>query len=150
MKKSVLKSVLAAVAVVMTSCTTTANAQTTGHTKYIYGQNDTNTTVYTLNEDGKTLTRKLKYEYKHDENGQVIEKKAYRWDAYRELWEPAYLLTVTSGTYEIKLNYAEWNARENVFNHNKQESIYREDKLVGRHTKQKVMKTTKNTTTLNT
>ena len=61
------------------------------------------------------------------ENGQVIEKKAYRWDAYRELWEPAYLLTVTSGTYEIKLNYAEWNARENVFNHNKQESIYRED-----------------------
>ncbi len=73
------------------SCTTTANAQT-GNTKYIYGQNDTNTTVYTLNEDGKTLTRKLKYEYKHDENGQVIEKKAYRWDAYRELWKPAICL----------------------------------------------------------
>ena len=71
MKKSVLKSVLAAIAVVMMSCTTTANAQT-GNTKYIYGQNDTNTTVYTLNEDGKTLTRKLKYEYKHDENGQVM------------------------------------------------------------------------------
>ena len=85
-----------------------------------------NTTVYTLNEDGKTLTRKLKYEYKHDENGQVIEKKAYRWDAYRELWKPAYLLTVTPGVYEIKLNYAEWNAKESTFNHNKQESIYRE------------------------
>ena len=82
--------------------------------------------VYTLNEDGKTLTRKLKYEYKHDENGQVIEKKAYRWDAYRELWKPAYLLTVTPGVYEIKLNYAEWNAKESTFNHNKQESIYRE------------------------
>ena len=125
MKKSVLKSVLAAIAVVMMSCTTTANAQT-GNTKYIYGQNDTNTTVYTLNEDGKTLTRKLKYEYKHDENGQVIEKKAYRWDAHRELWKPAYLLTVAPGVYEIKLNYAEWNAKESTFNHNKQESIYRE------------------------
>ena len=100
MKKSVLKSVLAAIAVVMMSCTTTANAQT-GNTKYIY-------------------------EYKHDENGQVIEKKAYRWDAYRELWKPAYLLTVTPGVYEIKLNYAEWNAKESTFNHNKQESIYRE------------------------
>ena len=54
MKKSVLKSVLAAIAVVMMSCTTTANAQT-GNTKYIYGQNDTNTTVYPLYEDGKTL-----------------------------------------------------------------------------------------------
>lgn len=75
MKKSVFKSgLVAAIAVVMMSCTTTANAQT-GNTKYIYGQDGTNTTVYTLNEDGKTLTRKLKYEYKHDENGQVIEKK---------------------------------------------------------------------------
>ena len=100
MKKSVFKSgLVAAIAVVMMSCTTTANAQT-GNTKYIYGQDGTNTTVYTLNEDGKTLTRKLKYEYKHDENGQVIEKKAYRWDAYRELWKPAYLLTVTPGAYE--------------------------------------------------
>ena len=127
MKRSVLKSGLAAaIATVMMSCTTAAHAQTTGNTKYIYCQDDTNTTVYTLNEDGKTLTRKLKYEYKHDEKGQVIEKKAYRWDAYRELWKPAYLLTVTPGVYEIKLNYAEWNAKESTFNHNKQESIYRE------------------------
>lgn len=126
MKKSVLKSGLAAaIAVVMMSCTTTANAQT-GNTKYIYGQDDTNTTVYTLNEDGKTLTRKLKYEYKHDETGQVIEKKAYRWDAYRELWKPAYLLTVISGADETKLNYAEWNTKESAFSNNKQESIYRE------------------------
>ena len=126
MKKSVLKSVLAAIAVVMMSCTTTANAQT-GNTKYIYGQNDTNTTVYTLNEDGKTLTRKLKYEYKHDENGQVIEKKSLSlgW-LTGNVWKPAYLLTVTPGVYEIKLNYAEWNAKESTFNHNKQESIYRE------------------------
>lgn len=128
MKKSTFKSSLAAaIAVVMMSCTTVANAQTTGNTKYIYGQEDTNTTVYTLNEDGKTLTRKLKYEYKHDENGQVIEKKAYQWDAYRELWKPAYLLTVTPGTYETKLNYAEWNAKESAFNHNLQETVYRAD-----------------------
>ena len=81
MKKSVFKSgLVAAIAVVMMSCTTTANAQT-GNTKYIYGQDDTNTTVYTLNEDGKTLTRKLKYEYKHDENGQVIRSDTsfYNW-----------------------------------------------------------------------
>ena len=114
MKKSVFKSgLVAAIAVVMMSCTTTANAQT-GNTKYIYGQDGTNTTVYTLNED-------------NDENGQVIEKKAYRWDAYRELWKPAYLLTVTPGVYETKLNYAEWNVKESAFNNNKQQSIYRED-----------------------
>ena len=127
MKKSVLKSGLAAaMAAVMMSCTTTANAQT-GNTTFFYNQEDTSTTVYTLNENGKTLTRKLKYEYKHDENGQVIEKKAYRWDAYRELWKPAYLLTVTPGMNETRLNYAEWNATQNAFNHNKQETIYRED-----------------------
>ena len=128
MKRSVLKSGLAAaIAPVMMSRTTAAHAQTTGNTKYIYCQDDTNTTVYTLNEDGKTLTRKVKYEYKHNETGQVIEKKAYRWDAYREIWKPAYLLTVTPGASETKLNYAEWNAKESVFNSNKQQSIYRED-----------------------
>ena len=96
MKRSVLKSGLAAaIATVMMSCTTAAHAQTTGNTKYIYCQDDTNTTVYTLNEDGKTLTRKVKYEYKRNETGQVIEKKAYRWDACREIWKPAYLLTAT-------------------------------------------------------
>lgn len=127
MKKSVLKSSLvAAIAIVMMNCTTAANTQT-GNMKYIYGQDGTNTTVYTLNENGKTLTRKLKYEYKRDEIGQIIEKKAYRWDAYRELWEPAYLLTVTPGEYETKLNYAEWSAKDSAFNQNKQESIYYAD-----------------------
>lgn len=126
MKKSIFKSGLAvAIATVMMSFTT-VNAET-GNTKFIYGQDDTNTTVYTLNEDGKTLTRKLKYEYKHDEQGQVIEKKAYRWDAYRELWKPAYLLTVTPGMDETKLAYAEWNAKDSAFSNNKQESIYRAD-----------------------
>lgn len=128
MKKSIFKSGLAvAIATVMMSFTTVnANAET-GNTKFIYGQDGTNTTVYTLNEDGKTLTRKLKYEYKHDEQGQVIEKKAYRWDAYRELWKPAYLLTVTPGMDETKLAYAEWNAKDSTFSNNKQESIYRAD-----------------------
>ena len=124
MKKTFPKKTLAAgiAAALMTLTATHAHAKET----FIYGQNQQSLTVSTLNEDGKTLTRKLKYEYKHDENGQVIEKKAYRWDAYRELWKPAYLLTVTPGVYEIKLNYAEWNAKESTFNHNKQESIYRE------------------------
>lgn len=129
MKRSVLKSGLAAaIATVMMSCTTAAHAQTTGNTKYIYCQDDTNTTVYnTLNEDGKTLTRKVKYEYKRNETGQVIEKKAYRWDACREIWKPAYLLTVTPGISETKLSYTEWNAKKSAFNDNKQETIYRED-----------------------
>ena len=76
---------------------------------------------------GKTLTRKVKYEYKRNETGQVIEKKAYRWDACREIWKPAYLLTVTPGISETKLSYTEWNAKKSAFNDNKQETIYRED-----------------------
>ena len=97
MKRSVLKSGLAAaIATVMMSCTTAAHAQTTGNTKYIYCQDDTNTTVYTLN-------------------------------ACREIWKPAYLLTVTPGISETKLSYTEWNAKKSAFNDNKQETIYRED-----------------------
>ena len=47
----------------------------------------------TLNEDGKTLTPKWKYEYQYDTLGTMTEKKAYRWDAEQMNWTPAYLLT---------------------------------------------------------
>ena len=111
--------------IVMTSCTTTANAQT-GNTKYIYGQNDTNTTVYTLNEDGKTLTRKLKYEYKHDENGQVIEKSLSLGCLPGTV--EAGLSAYRNSRKFMKSNSTTLNGtpKESTFNHNKQESIYRE------------------------
>ena len=123
MKKSVLKSVLAAIAVVMMSCTTTANAQT-GNTKYIYGQNDTNTTVYTLNEDGKTLTPKWKYEYRYDEQRRLTEKKAYRWNLQQQMWTPAYLLTIMSNDSICIMDYAEWDKLFCNFERNRQQSVY--------------------------
>ena len=73
-----------------------------------------------------TQTEVSQYLYPYAPTPATYRKSSYRWDAYRELWKPAYLLTVTPGVYEIKLNYAEWNAKESTFNHNKQESIYRE------------------------
>ena len=60
---------------------------------FIYGQNQQSLIVSTLNEDGKTLTPKWKYEYQYDTLGTMTEKKAYRWDAEQMTWTPAYLLT---------------------------------------------------------
>ena len=59
----------------------------------IYGQNQQSLIVSTLNEDGKTLTPKWKYEYQYDTLGTMTKKKAYRWDAEQMTWTPAYLLT---------------------------------------------------------
>ena len=84
----------------------------------------------------------MKYEYKHDENGQVIEKKSLSLGCLIGNCGNRLLLTVTPGAYETKLNYAEWNVKGSAFNNNKQQSIYREDSninLFGRHTKTKIM-----------
>ena len=71
MKKSMMKSVFAIMATAMMS---TANlCAQSAETTYIYGQEkENNLTVYTLNEDGKTLTRKLQYEYSYDEMGRMV------------------------------------------------------------------------------
>lgn len=91
MKKTFTKKTLAAgiAAALMTLTATHAHAKET----FIYRQNQQSLTVSTLNEDGKTLTPKWKYEYRYDTLGTLTEKKAYRWDADRKAWNPAYLLT---------------------------------------------------------
>lgn len=91
MKKTFTKKTLVAgiAAALMTLTATDVNAKET----FIYGQNQQSLIVSTLNEDGKTLTPKWKYEYQYDTLGTMTEKKAYRWDAEQMNWTPAYLLT---------------------------------------------------------
>lgn len=91
MKKTFTKKTLAAgiAAALMTLTATNVNAKET----FIYGQNQQSLIVSTLNEDGKTLTPKWKYEYQYDTLGAMTEKKSYRWDAEQMTWTPAYLLT---------------------------------------------------------
>lgn len=126
MKKSMMKSVFAIMATAMMS---TANlCAQSAETTYIYGQEkENNLTVYTLNEDGKTLTRKLQYEYSYDEMGRMVEKKAYRWDADKESWKPAYQLLIDPDFFETRFYYAEWSDRKQSYCKNEQQSIYRDE-----------------------
>lgn len=64
MKKTFTKKTLVAgiAAALMTLTATNVNAKET----FIYGQNQQSLIVSTLNEDGKTLTPKWKYEYQYD------------------------------------------------------------------------------------
>ena len=72
MKKTFTKKTLAAgiAAALMTLTATNVNAKET----FIYGQNQQSLIVSTLNEDGKTLTPKWKYEYQYDTLGAMTEK----------------------------------------------------------------------------
>ena len=91
MKKTFTKKTLVAgiAAALMTLTDTNLNAKET----FIYGQNQQSLIVSTLNEDGKTLTPKWKYEYQYDTLGTMTEKTAYRGDAEQMTLTPAYLLT---------------------------------------------------------
>lgn len=74
MKKTFTKKALVAgiAAALMTLTATNVNAKET----FIYGQNQQSLIVSTLNEDGKTLTPKWKYEYQYDTLGTMTEKKS--------------------------------------------------------------------------
>lgn len=122
MKKSLIKSAAVAIVATLTISFTTANANT--KPTFIYGDTENTKTVCTLNEDGKTLTPRLKYEYQYNNEGELIEKKAYRWDMHNMNWQPAYQITINYGEAATIYNYAEWNNREETFNNNKKRQIY--------------------------
>ena len=121
MKKTLLrKAAMASLFTLMTLTVTKANAKGT----FIYGETDNGLIVSTLNEDGKTLTPKWKYEYQYDELGRLTEKKAYRWNLQQQMWTPAYLLTITSNDSICIMDYAEWNKLFCNFERNRQQSVY--------------------------
>lgn len=122
MKKNVWTKGVMVILMVM-GCFTTAMAQQ-ARPKFIYDLKDTSLTVFTLNEDGKTLTPKVMYEYQYNEEGEMTEKKAYRWNAFEAEWKPAYLMAFKSDFFMTRINYAEWNKTEQTFSRNPQESIY--------------------------
>ena len=107
MKKTfVTKAIAAIFATAMMSFTTAteASAQNT----FVYGQDGNTMTVSTLNADGISITPKLKYEYQYDANGNLAEKKAYRWNADNRSWQPAYLLNYLPGDGIYLIDYAEY------------------------------------------
>ena len=120
MKAIVLKSVF--VMAFGATSFTTAHAEHQG--TFIYGEDEHTLLVSTFNQDGKTLTPCIKYEYKRNTDGAITEKKAYRWDQYCQQWQPAYLLTVKDGPSTTILTYAEWNKKKKNFTENEQQYIY--------------------------
>lgn len=123
MKAIVLKSVF--VMAFGATSFTTAHAEHQG--TFIYGEDAHTLLVSTLNQDGKTLTPCIKYEYKRNTDGAITEKKAYRWEQYCQQWQPAYLLTVKDGPSTTILTYAEWNKKKKNFTENEQQYIYYSD-----------------------
>lgn len=123
MKAIVLKSVFVMAFGAMSFTTVHAEHQGT----FIYGEDEHTLLVSTLNQDDKTLTPCIKYEYKRNTDGAITEKKAYRWEQYCQQWQPAYLLTVKDGPSTTILTYAECNKKKKNFTENEQQYIYYSD-----------------------
>lgn len=113
--------------VVMLLCTSSVvNAKTTGQ-KFIYNKEGNVETVYTLDESGKYLTRKLKYEFEENAAEGTATKTAYRWNADNEQWNPYYQITLVTGEYESEVEYACWNKETEDFSLNIQKAVYQKD-----------------------
>lgn len=122
MKKTL---VLGIAMVSMVLSTQLANAKDT----FVYGENGNELMVSTLNNDGKTITPKLKYKYLYDDNGKMVGKKAYRWNSERKRWDPSYLITMNSSENISIMDYAEWNVETASFTENQKQSIYYSDSV---------------------
>ena len=110
--------------IAMFVCSFAANAQVSSST-FIYDKKDNTETVFTLDQSGKYLTPKVKYEFSKNENGKT--KIAYFWNAGIEEWIPSYQMILTENSNRSVIEYAAWDNQTKAFSLNPQKAIYYKD-----------------------
>lgn len=125
MKKSFMSISMLVVSISMLAlflCNSVVNAQTSS--KFVYDRSENAETVYTLDESGKYLTPKLKYEYGKDAQGKTGTKTAYRWNASEQKWIPYYLISMFESGNTSIVEYAAWDNKKQDFSRNSQKAVY--------------------------
>lgn len=125
MKKSFMSISMLVVSISMLAlfvCSAAVDAQTSS--KFVYDKSENAETVYTLDESGKYLTPKLKYEYNKDAQGKSRSKKAYRWNVNESKWTPYYLISMTESGNNSIVEYAAWDNKTQEFSLNSQKAVY--------------------------
>lgn len=110
--------------VAMFVCSCAANAQVSS-SKFIYDKKENAETVFTLDQTGKFLTPKVKYEFSENENGKT--KVAYLWNAETKEWTPAYQMVYSENQNSSIIEYAAWNKQTNTYSLNSQKAVYNKD-----------------------
>lgn len=126
MKKSFMSISMLVISISMVAmfiCSLAASAQNpSSSSKFIYDKKDTVETVYTLDETGRFLTPKLKYEYQETGTGKV--KIAYRWNTEKAEWLPYYSKTISESELDSVVEYALWDSETESFSRNPQKAVY--------------------------
>ncbi len=102
-----------------------AQAQTTKG--FVYDKKENTETVFTLDKTGCYLTPKVKYDLTCDQDGQVVAKEAYRWNASSGEWMPSYRLGYTFANGQQIIDYAVWNRQTEDYSLYTQRAVYELD-----------------------
>ena len=70
-------------------------------------------TVYKM--DGSTLTNFMKYNYKYDENNQMIENMSQKWNASKGCWVNDLCIKYIYDNKSVTTEYYKWNSKKNDF-----------------------------------
>lgn len=127
MKKSFMSISMLVVSISMVAmfvCSCAANAQVSS-SKFIYDKKENAETVFTLDQTGKFLTPKVKYEFSENENGKT--KVAYLWNTETKEWAPAYQIVYSENQNSLMIEYAAWNKQTNTYSLNSQKAVYNKD-----------------------
>lgn len=117
------KSVLAFVFVLMSSFTISLASSR----DYLYDTKEENGKIISKEiflKDGDFLNKQIRYEFKYNEAGKVMEKKAYRWNRTKEAWDNYYLINYSyDASGNIQADYGMWNAKKKDFTLNAQKMV---------------------------
>ena len=70
-------------------------------------------TVYKMNDN--MLTNYMKYSYKYNENNQMTENIAQKWDNNEKCWNNHMCIRYSYDNKSVTTEYYKWNAKKNQF-----------------------------------
>lgn len=70
-------------------------------------------TIYKM--DGSTLANYMKYNYKYDDNKQMTESEAQKWNSHLNKWENDLRINYTYAGKTITTNYYKWNNKSKSY-----------------------------------
>ena len=82
-------------------------------------------TICVLDESGKYLKPRLKYNFTYDDNNRVVKKEALKWSEIKDDWVNSFCLTFIYNDDSMITEYSKWNVRSNKYDESTEMVVYK-------------------------
>ena len=81
--------------------------------------------ICVLDESGKYLKPRLKYNFTYDDSNRIVKKEALKWNEIKDDWVNSFCLKFTYNDDAVITEYSKWNVRANEYDESTEMVVYK-------------------------